>query len=174
MTTNESYVEYHRIMGVLGNGSRDDFEALSRENSSFPHGVDDFIGRQWITNAIDCGSKLAIDWMLEQNVDLTFRNDEGYTVLHSAIDRDRDDRHDVLAALLVAGAPVNAHGINDWTPAHLAAAREDIEALRLLIKYGADLTIRTRIDDYATVLEEAEILGRTMSVEFLLGQSERS
>jgi ankyrin repeat protein len=80
----------------------------------------------------------------------------------------RADRHEVLEALLAAGAPGNAHGINDWTPAHMAAVREDIEALRILIKHGADLTIRTRIDDYATVLEEAQILERTKSVEYLL------
>jgi len=167
MLANKTYAEYDRIMGVLANGSRDELDALSRELGSFPNGVDDFIHRHWITNAIDCGSKLAITWMLDQGVDLTFRDQEGYTVLHSAIDRERDDRHDVLDALISAGAPVNAHGINDWTPTHMAAAREDIEALKILIKHGADLTVRTNIDHYATPLEEAEILGKTKSVSFL-------
>ena len=51
----------------------------------------------------------------------------------------------------------------------MAAAREDIEALKILIKHGADLTVRTNIDDYATPLEEAQILGRTKSVDFLRG-----
>jgi hypothetical protein len=110
------YAQYGRIMGILAHGSRDDFEALSREVKSFPHGVDDFIHRHWITNAIHCGSNASVEWMLEKRVDLSFRNDEGYTVLHSAIDRDGDDRYEVLEALLTAGAPVNAHGINDWTP----------------------------------------------------------
>ena len=32
---------------------------------------------------------------------------------------------------------------------------------------GADLQVRTRIDDYATPLEEARILGRWRSVEVL-------
>jgi hypothetical protein len=49
----------------------------------------------------------------------------------------------------------------------MAAAREDIEALKILIKHGADLNVRTHIDDYATPLEEAQILGKTRSVEFL-------
>jgi ankyrin repeat protein len=169
MPTSEIFAEYDRIMGVLANGSRDDLDALSRNVDSFPHGVDDFIHRHWIINAVDCGSKLAIEWMLDKRVDLTFRDEEGYTILHSAIDRESDDRHDVLEALLIAGAPVNARGINDWTPAHMAAAREDIEALRVLIKHGADLTERSTIDHYATVLEEAEILGRKKSVEFLRG-----
>jgi len=169
MPTNEIYAEYNRIMGVLANGSRDDLDALSREVSSFPDGVDDFIGRRWIINAIDCGSKLAVMWILGEGVELAFCDEEGGTPLHAAIDRKRDDCHEVLEALLMAGAPVNAHGTNDWTPAHLAAAREDIEALKILIDHGADLTIRTNIDDYATPLEEARILGRTKSVEFLKG-----
>jgi ankyrin repeat protein len=49
----------------------------------------------------------------------------------------------------------------------MAAVREDIEALRLLVRYGADLTIRTRIDEYATPLEEARILGKQHAVKFL-------
>jgi ankyrin repeat protein len=55
--------------------------------------------------------------------------------------------------LLKAGAPVNRKGINDWTPAHMAAARYDVGVLRLLVRYSADLAIRTDIDDYATPLE---------------------
>src|SRR5262245_34215474 len=110
MPMGEAFAEYERRMGVLAHGPRDDLDALSKESCSFPCCVDDFIHRHWITNAIDCGSKASIEWMLEKRVDLTFRDDEGYTVLHSAIDRRREDRHDVLEALLNAGAPVNAHG----------------------------------------------------------------
>jgi ankyrin repeat protein len=105
--------------------------------------------------------------MLEHGVDLKFRNDEGYTPLHSAIDRERSDRHEVLEMLLAAGAPVNLKGINDWTPAHMAAARDDVDALRLLVRYGADLTIRTDIDDYATPLEEARTLGKLAAAQYL-------
>ena len=107
--------------------------------------------------------------MLENGVNLLFRDEEGYTVLHSAIDREQEDRHYVLDALLSAGADVNAHGTNDWTPAHMAAAREDIEALKILVRHGADLTIRTNIDYYATPLEEAQMLGKAKSVNYLKG-----
>lgn len=110
--------------------------------------------------------------MLDHRVDLSFRDDEGYTVLHAALERARPDKYSILALLLDHGAPVNAHGINDWTPAHMAAVREDIEALRLLIAQGADLSIRTRIDDYQTPLEEARSLGRTGAVRFLEGLQE--
>lgn len=125
------------------------------------------LGRRWITNAIDVGSQTAVQWLLGQGVDLNFRDDEGYTPLHSAIDRQLGDKHQVLALLLAAGAPVNRKGLNDWTPAHMAAARDDVEALRLLVQYGADLTMRTDIDDYATPLEEARSLGKLSAARYL-------
>ena len=160
---------YGRVLRVLAEGSVEDLESVARENPTFPDGVDDFGGRRWNINAIDCGSKLSIAWMLGKGVELAFRDELGITPLHAAIEREREDRHEVMVALLTAGAPVNVHGTNDFTPAHLAAAREDIEALKILIKHGADLTVRTNIDEYATPLEEAQILGRTKSVEFLKG-----
>ena len=49
----------------------------------------------------------------------------------------------------------------------LAAARDDVEALRILVRHGADLSIRTDIDNYATPLEEARHLGKLKAVEFL-------
>jgi ankyrin repeat protein len=49
----------------------------------------------------------------------------------------------------------------------MAAVREDIEALKILVSNGADLTIRTEIDEYATPLEEAKILKKKKSVEYL-------
>ena len=44
----------------------------------------------------------------------------------------------------------------------MAAARDDVEALRILAAHGADLTIRTDIDDYATPLEETRMLGKIL------------
>ena len=126
----------------------------------FPKGLDGFLHRHWITNAIDCGSRTSVEWMLTKGVDISFRDDEGCTVLHSALDRELPDKYEVLELLLKHGAPVNARGLNDWTPAHMAAARDDVKALRLLVRYGADLSIRTRIDNFATPLEEARSLNK--------------
>jgi ankyrin repeat protein len=152
---------------VLKGEDESKFRELEQLIDGFPNGVDGFVGRRWIINAIDCGSKTAVLWMLSRKVDLSFRDEEGYTVLHAAIERSSADRYEVLDLLLRNGAPVNAHGINDWTPAHMAAVREDIDALEVLMRFGADLSIRTRIDDYATPLEEARHLGKTRAVEFL-------
>jgi ankyrin repeat protein len=49
----------------------------------------------------------------------------------------------------------------------MAAARDDVEALRLLVQYGADLNIRTDVDDYSTPLEEARSLGKRNAASYL-------
>jgi ankyrin repeat protein len=159
--------DYEALMEFLKSGGEDDFEALARQLAHFPHGVDDFLGRRWIINAIDCGSKASVAWMLVKNVDLAFRDDEGYTPLHCAIDRKADDRYEVLEMLLKVGAPVNLKGINDWTPAHMAVSRDDAEALKILVGHGADLSIRTEIDDHATPLEEARKWRKTVALRYL-------
>ena len=42
-----------------------------------------------------------------------------------------------------------------------------MEALKILVRHGADLSVKTDIDDYATPLEEARHLGRTNAVRYL-------
>lgn len=160
---------YQRILDALATGTRHEWERLSAEVSGFPHGVDDLVHRRWIVNALGSGSIDSVRWMLEKHVDLNFRDEEGYTPLHVAIEREPPARYELLELLLHAGAPINRKGINDWTPAHMAAARDDVEALKVLVRHGADLSIRTQIDDYATPLEEARNLGSTNAAKYLEG-----
>lgn len=159
--------DYKYISDVLASGDEILLAELEQVLDGFPNGVDDFTGCHWIINAISVGSISSITWMLSHNVDLTFRDQDGYTVLHAALEREKPDKYQVMELLLKHGASVNAHGVNDWTPAHMAAARGDIEALKLLIRFGADLSIRTRIDEYAIPLEEARILKKKHAVQFL-------
>ena len=158
---------YQRVMTALASGEPAQWEAIAAELPGFPDGVDDFIHRRWIVNALGSGSAASVEWMLKKGVDLDFRDEEGYTPLHAVIERRAPDRHELLDLLLRAGAPVNRKGINDWTPAHMAAARDDVEALRILVGYGADLSIRTAIDEYATPLEEARHLGKDNAARYL-------
>lgn len=51
-------------------------------------------------------------------------SDDGYTVLHAAIEHDRSDKHAMIKLLIAAGADINAHGVNDWAPAHRAAVSQ--------------------------------------------------
>jgi ankyrin repeat protein len=66
-----------------------------------------------------------------------------------------DDCHEVLRALIDAGADVNARGLNDWTALHFAAAADDPVAVEVLLEGGADPEARTRIDDDETPIDVA-------------------
>lgn len=163
----DTYKEYSYLIDLLAKGDTTLLDEAADIIDNFPKGTDDFIQRHWLTNAIDCGSLESVKWILSKNVDLSFRDDEGYTPILSAIDRVLPDKYEIIQLLIENGAPVNKKGFNDWTPLHMAAVREDIEALKILVSNGADLTIRTEIDEYATPLEEAKILKKQKSVEYL-------
>jgi ankyrin repeat protein len=157
--------DYEYVADVIRRGYRYELAETALLVDSFPHGSDGW--QHWVSVAIQLGALSTLRWMLDQGVDLSIRESDGYTVLHHALEADPPTRYELLALLLSYGAPTNLHGINDWTPLHMAAASEDIQAMEMLIQAGADPTIRTRIDDYATPLEEARILKRWQAVRFL-------
>ncbi|MDA0239679.1 MAG: ankyrin repeat domain-containing protein [Proteobacteria bacterium] len=106
--------------------------------------------------------------LLEAGADPNYGDHGGFPSLIATLScPDRPDRHEILELLLSFGADIQQHGHNDYTPLHYAAAEEDIRAMELLLAHGADLDARTRIDDYATPLEEMEILGRERAAAFL-------
>ena len=79
------------------------------------------------------------------------------------------DRAEVVALLLGHGADADQRGANDWTPLHRAACQgtAPLDIIALLIDSGADRTVRTRIDDFATPEEEARHLGHVKAADFL-------
>lgn len=167
MHTYISSADDDRIMDLLIAGSAEALEREAATNARFPHGLDDELGRRWIVNAIDCGSIQSIAWMISKDVDVSFVDDEGYTALLCAIDRARPDRHEVLDLLLRSGAPTGLHGINDWTAAHMAASRDDVEALRILKRHGADLQATRNDFSVSTPLEDARSLKCWNAAAFL-------
>lgn len=160
-------MEYTEIARILDRGNVGELEFVHQAVEDFPCGRDSFIGRHWVTSAIDSGSFQTIEWMIRKGATLKFQDDEGYSPVHSCIERERADKYQVLDLLLRSGADVNARGINDWTPLHMAAVHDDRKAIRMLLEAGADRTIGTRIDDYATPEEEARNLGHHKSADFL-------
>ncbi len=153
---------------VLETGDRAALQEIALIIDGFPHGKDDMpSGRYWITNAIDFGAKASIEWMIEKGVNLRFEDDEGSTPLHSCIDRAKPDRYEILKSLIDAGADVNAYGMHNWTPLHLAAIRDDQRMMKMLMEAGADREKRTVIDNYATPSKEARILGHHASADFI-------
>lgn len=85
-----------------------------------------------------------------------YESDTGFPSLFAALSTDREDRHEVLELLLAAGADIQQRGLNDWTPLHYAANRNDLRAVEILLAHGADPSARTRIDELTTALEEAD------------------
>lgn len=149
---------YDAIDPTLGNGSAEVWEKLSEEWPGFPRGREDFLGQTWLSRAVCSGNPAAVAWMLGKRVEVSVLERDGHTPLHSAIDSEGGSKYEIMRRLIEAGADLNVRGFNDWTPAHLAGARNDLRALKMICEAGADLSMRTRIDWYATPLEELEHL----------------
>lgn len=97
--------------------------------------------------------------LLDLGADPEYDDDEGYPSLIAALSTERPDKYEIVELLLAFGADIQQRGINDFTPLHYAAAADDARAIDLLLAHGADPYARTRIDHFATPLEEAEHLG---------------
>jgi len=167
MASNQDLKDDDYLMQLLAAGQTDELAFASQILDSFPHGTDHRCGQYWITHAVEQGAFASIVWLIAQGVSLDFVEPDGYTVIFSALDRTRPDKYAVLEYLLQHQAPLNLRGFNDWTPLHKAASMQDIRALQILLDYGADPQLRTRIDDYATPLEEAQNLGWQTASAFL-------
>ncbi|MBW4707534.1 ankyrin repeat domain-containing protein [Roseobacter sp. YSTF-M11] len=123
--------------------------------------------QEWLHHVINAGALAGLDWMIARNVPLSVCDTCGYTPILAALELDEPLRYAVMERLIAGGADVDAHGFNDWTPLHKAAAANDLKALRLLLDAGADRSRKTRIDDLATPEEEARMLGQQAAAAFL-------
>ena len=110
--------------------------------------------------------------LLEAGSNANYVDDAGFPSLIATLSTDRHDKLDIVRLLLEFGADPNQRGINDWTPLHYAANKAEQDAIGLLLRSGADPTLRTRIDDCATAAEEADRLG-LMDVAAMLRIGER-
>ncbi|MGH1413032.1 MAG: ankyrin repeat domain-containing protein [Pelagimonas sp.] len=173
MSDKPSYDQKHRrdfddVLDAMLRADIKDLEFFSAVIDDFPHGKDNHVGSFWMTHAIiECAPIATITWMIRKGITLRYRDDDGDCPLHSCLERDKDDVLEVMAILINAGADVNAHGCQDWTPLHLAAIRDNVPAVRLLLTSGADPRIRTRIDKTETAEEEARSYGKLGPAELI-------
>ncbi|MDT8366834.1 MAG: ankyrin repeat domain-containing protein [bacterium] len=105
--------------------------------------------------------------LLDLGADPNYGDHAGFPSLIAALSTDRDDRLHVVELLLFYGADIQQYGHNGYTPLHWAAAGDDVQAIELLIKNGADTTARTLVDDHNTPEEEAELLNCQQAVTAL-------
>jgi ankyrin repeat protein len=152
-------------MDPIQSGDIEALEEIAAADSDFPVGRDDFLGETWLSTAIASGNVDTVKWMLDRGADPNYQADDGYPSFHTALEVDPPARHKILELLCGAGADLTMRGLNDWTPLHMAAARDDPEAVRILLSHGARTDLRTRIDEYATPYEEAHRLGAKAAVD---------
>lgn len=109
-----------------------------------------------------------IKTLLEFGADPNYEDQEGFPSLIAALScPERSDRQALMELLLGFGADIQQRGVNDYTPLHYAAAANDVTMVEWLLQRGADPNAKTRIDEYATPLEEAEMLGKAEAAEQL-------
>jgi uncharacterized protein len=97
-----------------------------------------------------------IETLIQAGSNPNYHDPAGFPSIIAALSTERPERLQIVRILLESGADPNQHGINDWTPLHWAAGHRDLEAIKLLLASGADPSLRTRIDDCSTPVEDAE------------------
>lgn len=100
-----------------------------------------------------------VQLMLERKID---PNQSGWNALHYAA---FENRHEIAALLLAAGADVDARAPNGWTALMFAAKRGHLETVRLLIGAEADLDVADA--DEGRAGDMARRAGHTDILQFL-------
>ena len=133
-------------------------KALVEDPSEFPNCWMPSMRTYPLEYAIYHSSLTFIRELLDLGADPNYQDEASFPSLLGALSAEREDRYEILELLLTAGADIEQRGVNDYTPLHYAATRNDPRAVELLLAHGADPAARTRIDELTTPLEEAERL----------------
>jgi ankyrin repeat protein len=109
--------------------------AALEDQSGWPNCVDPYLHCTVLSIALGAADLGTIRQLLDEGADPNFAaGDDGFPSLIDVLHhRCRDapelprsgDCHEVLRALVDAGADVNVRGLNDWTALHFAAAADD-------------------------------------------------
>lgn len=157
----------HAIDAAIRAGDLEVLRGLFRDDAAAFPNVRDECGALLLIAAIYHAPVSLIRDLVAAGADVNADPGDGFPSLIAAVDRRTADRYEVLELLLDAGADVQQRGFNDYTVLHHAACRDDAQAVSLLLRRGADPHARTRIDHYATPLEEAERFGHLIGAAAL-------
>lgn len=155
-----------RIDEAFAAGDLDALRAAVDDPAAVPNGPMPITVGSCLVYAIYHSPLAFIRTLLEIGADPNTPVDDGFPPLIAALSSGRDvpgatprrDVDDVLKLLLKFGCDPNQRGINDYTPLHMAVGEGDALAVQILLDGGADLDLRTRIDDCETPLEMARSL----------------
>jgi len=166
---NEAQRMHLRLHDALRAGDLEGARHALGNPIDFANARDGYLNIPVLSYAIGLAPIEFVRTLLEAGADPNYGDHAGFPSLICALDADTD-RPALLALLLEFGADVQQRGINDYTPLHHAAARNDPAAIAVLLAHGADPDARTRIDDFATPLEEALRFGWDDAVRALQAQ----
>lgn len=94
-----------------------------------------------LLQAAERGDRHLVRALVQQGVDVNFKNKAGSAAVHYAAGFGHDA---ILETLHLAGADMSAPNTLGWTPAHYAAGHQRDSTLRLLHSFGANLRARDR------------------------------
>jgi len=115
-----------------------------------------------------------VEQLIGMGADPNYEHHAGFPSLIAALSSGRPGKNKILKLLLESGADVGQRGLNDWTALHYAIIQRDLEAVKVLLDYGADPDLKTRIDHYTTPIEDAKAFGFTAAVELMLKARSKS
>lgn len=110
----------------------------------------DMHGSSALYEAAKNGHEATMDVLLEHHARLCMDESQAASVLCQAV---FDGDTQLLKRLLMAQIQVNASDYDKRTAIHIAAAEGNVAALKVLVEFGADLTVRDRWDN--SVRDEA-------------------
>jgi uncharacterized protein len=177
----EDRCERERLFLAIDNAFKaGDFEALGAALGGSPNWFDETMPFEFglghpLEYAVYWSPVEFIERLIAAGSNPNFVADDGFPSLIAALSTSRKDKLEIVQLLIDSGADLGMRGLNDWTPLHYAASTGDTAAVRLLLAAGADPQLRTRIDNLATPLEEAEASGMADIASLLRqAQSDRS
>ncbi|MGX5828761.1 ankyrin repeat domain-containing protein [Mesorhizobium sp. 43Arga] len=161
----EDRCERHRLFKQIDDAFKaGDFDGLGKALGGSPYWFDEHMPFELglghpLEYAIYWSSVGFISTLLDAGSDPNYQDHGGFPAIIAALSTDRADRLEIVQMLIEAGADPDMRGVNDWTPLHYSVVIRSAEAIRLFLAAGAEPTLATRIDDYRTPIEEADIAG---------------